>query len=167
MIDHGGDSMWGRLFFIGIRWMSEWCSAGRHECERQLAIWRLDAANFSDGEAIMQFMLMSYVQENGWNQLTNEQKKQGMAAYMAYTEALTKAGAFKMGQRLGPSAEASTVRLKDGKAQILDGPYADAKEQLGGFFIIDVANREEAMQWAAKCPAVGHGVVEVRELPAW
>jgi hypothetical protein len=115
----------------------------------------------------MQFMLMSYVQENGWGQLTKEQQKQGMAAYMAYTEALTKAGAFKMGQRLGPSAAASTVRLKDGKAQILDGPYADAKEQLGGFFIIDVANREEAMAWAEKCPAVGHGVVEVRELPVW
>ena len=115
----------------------------------------------------MQFMLMSYVQENGWGQLTKEQKQQGMAAYMAYTEALTKAGAFKMGQRLGASAAASTVRMKDGKAQILDGPYADAKEQLGGFFIIEVANREEAIQWAVKCPAVGHGVVEVREMPTW
>jgi hypothetical protein len=113
----------------------------------------------------MEFMLMSYVQESGWGQLTTEQQQQGMAAYMAYTEALTKAGAFKMGQRLGPSAAATTVRLKDGKAQILDGPYADAKEQLGGFFIIDVANREEAMAWAVKCPAVGHGVVEVRLLP--
>src|ERR1700743_3030270 len=115
----------------------------------------------------MKFMLMSYVQEHGWNQLTKEQQQQGMAAYMPYTEALTKAGAFKMGQRLGPSAEASTVRLKNGKAEILDGPYADAKEQLGGFFIIDFANRDEAMQWAAKCPAGGHGGVEVRELPAW
>jgi hypothetical protein len=113
----------------------------------------------------MKFMLMTYVQESGWGELTKEQQQQGMAAYMAYTEALTKAGVFKMGQRLGPSTSASTVRLKNGKAEILDGPYADAKEQLGGFFIIDVANREQAMRWAVKCPAVGHGVVEVREMP--
>ena len=113
----------------------------------------------------MEFMLMSYVQEGGWEKLTNSQKEQGMAAYMAFTEAMTKAGVFKMGQRLGPSAAASTVRLKDGKTQILDGPYADAKEQLGGFFIIDVEDRQAALEWATKCPAVGHGVVEVRQIP--
>jgi hypothetical protein len=116
-------------------------------------------------EATMEFMLMSYVQESGWGQLTKAQQEQGMAAYTAYTEALAKAGVLKMNRRLAPSASANTVTLKDGKAQVLDGPYADAKEQLGGFFIIDVVDREAALEWAAKCPAVGHGVVEVREMP--
>jgi hypothetical protein len=116
--------------------------------------------------AIMEFMLMSYVQESGWGQLTKEQQAEGMASYMAYTEALAKAGVLKMNRRLAPSASANTVRLKDGKAQVLDGPYVEAKEQLGGFFIIDVADRQAAVGWGAKCPTVGHGVVEVRELPA-
>jgi hypothetical protein len=116
--------------------------------------------------AIMEFMLMSYVQESGWGRLTKEQQEQGMASYMAYTEALAKAGVLKMNRRLAPSASANTVRLKDGKAQVLDGPYVEAKEQLGGFFIIEVVDRQAALAWAAKCPAVGHGVVEVREMPA-
>lgn len=113
----------------------------------------------------MEFMLMNYVQEGGWEQLTKAQQEQGMAVYMAYTESLAKAGVLKMNRRLAPSRSAHTVRLKDGKAQVLDGPYVDAKEQLGGFYIIDVADREAALAWAAKCPAVGHGVVEVREMP--
>ncbi|HUE42049.1 MAG TPA: YciI family protein [Candidatus Sulfotelmatobacter sp.] len=114
----------------------------------------------------MEFLLMNYVLESGWGQLTKAQQEQGMAVYLAYTESLAKAGVLKMNRRLAPSASAHTVRLKDGKAQVLDGPYVDAKEQLGGFYIIDVADREAALAWAAKCPAVGHGVVEVREMPA-
>jgi hypothetical protein len=114
--------------------------------------------------AIMEFMLMSYVQESGWGQLTKEQQKQGMASYMAYTETLAKAGVLKMNRRLARSASTNTVRLKDGRALVLDGPYVEAKEQLGGFFIIDVTDRQVALGWAAKCPTVGHGVVEVREM---
>ena len=91
---------------------------------------------------------------------------QGMAAYTAYTESLAKAGVLKANRRLGPSALSKTLRSKDGKQEVLDGPYADSKEQLGGFYIIDVADRAAAMGWAAKCPAVGHGTLEVRELPA-
>lgn len=108
---------------------------------------------------------MAYVKEAGWEQLSKEQQLQGMAAYTAYTESLAKAGVLKVNRRLGASTQSSTLRLKEGKQQVLDGPYSDSKEQLGGFYIIDVANRAEAMGWAAKCPAVGHGILEVRELP--
>lgn len=113
----------------------------------------------------MEFMLMVHVQESGWEGLTKDQQEQGMAAYMAYTEALAKAGVLKLNRRLSPSSTANTLRLAHGKTQVLDGPYIDAKEQLGGFFIIDVADREAALSWAARCPAVGHGVVEVRGMP--
>jgi hypothetical protein len=110
----------------------------------------------------MQFMLMNYVQEDGWTELTKAEQEQGMAAYMAFTEAMTKAGALKASGRLQPSSTATTVRLVNGKPQVLDGPYVDSKEQLGGYFIIDVGDLDAAIAWAARCP---HGVVEVR--PYW
>ena len=89
----------------------------------------------------MEYMLMIYVNESGWPKLSQAEQEQGMAAYTAYTEAMQKAGVFKSGGRLHPSASAATVRAADGKPNVLDGPYADAKEQLGGFYIIAVADR--------------------------
>ena len=113
----------------------------------------------------MQYLLMAYVQEDGWTKLTPAEQEQGLGAYMAYTEALTKAGVFKSTNRLHPTSTATTVREANGKPQVLDGPYADSKEQLGGYFIIDVPDLDAAIQWASRCPATGHGVVEVR--PLW
>jgi hypothetical protein len=113
----------------------------------------------------MQYILMTHVQEDGWTKLTKAEQEQGMAAYMAYSEALTKGGVLKGSNRLQPSSTATTVRIANGKPQVLDGPYADTKEQFGGYFIIDVADLNSAIAWAARCPAAGHGVVEVR--PLW
>jgi hypothetical protein len=113
----------------------------------------------------MEYMLMAYVQEDGWSKMTAAEQEQGMAAYTAFTEALAKAGALKASGRLQPSSVATTVRMKTGAAQVLDGPYLDSKEQLGGYFFIEVADLDAAIAWAARCPAVGHGVVEVR--PVW
>jgi hypothetical protein len=112
----------------------------------------------------MQYMLMTYVQEDGWSKLTPAQQEQGMAAYLAYTQALTRAGVLRTANRLAASAAATTVRLTDGKPQVLDGPYIDSKEQLGGYFIIEVPDLDAAIAWSARCPAAGHGVVEVRPL---
>lgn len=113
----------------------------------------------------MQYLLMLYVNEAGWPRLTKAEQEQGTAAYMAYTEALNKAGVLKGTNRLKPSSAATTVRLANGKTQVLDGPYAEAKEQLGGYYLIDVADLDAALSWAARCPTTGHGVVEVR--PIW
>src|SRR6266446_7429023 len=112
----------------------------------------------------MQYILMAYVQEEGWTRLTKAEQEQGIAAYRAYSEALTKAGVVKGSNRLQPSSAATTVRVANGKPQVLDGPYADTKEQFGGYFIIEVDDLDSALAWAARCPAVGHGVVEVRPL---
>jgi hypothetical protein len=112
----------------------------------------------------MQCMLMLYVDEAGWPTLTPAQQEQGMAAYFAYTEALTKAGIFRGTHRLHPSSGATTVRVTNGKPQVLDGPFVDSKEQLGGYYIIEVPDLDAAISWAARCPTVTHGVVEVREL---
>jgi hypothetical protein len=113
----------------------------------------------------MKYLLMAYVSEAGWTTMTKDQQEQGAAAYMAYGQALTQSGALLGSNRLKPTAAATTVRVTNGKSQVLDGPYADSKEQLGGYFLIDVPDLDAAMSWAARCPASGHGVVEVR--PIW
>ena len=113
----------------------------------------------------MQYILMLYVNEGGWSKLTKAEQEQGVAAYYAYTEALKKAGALAGANRLQPSSAATTVRVANGKSQVLDGPYAESKEQLGGYYVIDAADLDAAIAWAARCPAASHGVVEVR--PLW
>ena len=86
---------------------------------------------------------------------------------MAYTEALTKAGVFVGSARLQSSSSATTVRLANGKSQVLDGPYADSKEQLAGYYILDCKDLDEAIAWAAKIPTAcggGEGCIEIRPL---
>jgi hypothetical protein len=113
----------------------------------------------------MQYLLMLYLRESDWPAMTKTQQEQGVAAYGAYMEALTKANAFKGTNRLRPTSNATTVRVTDGKPQVLDGPYADSKEQLGGYILIDVPDLDAAISWASRCPAASHGIVEVR--PVW
>src|ERR1700682_5641975 len=113
----------------------------------------------------MQYLLMLYAEEPGCNKLTKAEQEQGMAAYRAYTEALTKAGVLRGSNRLQPSSAATTVRLANGKPQVLDGPYVESKEQIGGYYLIDVADLDAGVFWAARCPGASHGVVEVR--PTW
>ncbi len=113
----------------------------------------------------MQYLMMIYGNEAGMQAASKDQVTQMSAAYTAYTEAMTKAGVVRGGERLRPTAEATTVRVSGGKTQVLDGPYADTKEQLGGFFLIDVPDLDAALSWAAKCPGASAGTVEVR--PIW
>jgi hypothetical protein len=113
----------------------------------------------------MQYLLMLYVDEGGWTKLTKAEQEQGAAAYTAYTQALKKAGVLAGANRLQPTRVATTVREVNGKTQVLDGPFAESKEQLGGYYLIDVPDLDAALSWAARCPATNHGVVEVR--PIW
>ncbi len=113
----------------------------------------------------MEYLMMLYVDEAQWPKMSQSEREQGYAAYMAYGEALKAAGAMKGSNRLQPTATATTVRNTNGKTQVLDGPYVDSKEQLGGYFLIDVPDLDSALSWAARCPGASHGVVEVR--PIW
>jgi hypothetical protein len=113
----------------------------------------------------MQYLLLLYSNESGWSKMTPAEQEQGMAAYAAFTEALKKAGALAGSNRLQPISAATTVRVANGKTQVLNGPYADSKEQLGGYFLIDVPDLDAAISWAARCPGASHGVIEVR--PVW
>lgn len=109
----------------------------------------------------MKYMLLIYRDESRFKQPGNDQS----APYIAYTQALMGAGVLAGGDRLQPVETASTVRQKNGETTVLDGPYADSKEQLGGFYIIDVPDLDAALQWAARCPGATQGSVEVR--PLW
>jgi hypothetical protein len=84
------------------------------------------------------------------------------AAWQAYAQALRAAGQPMNGEALQPPESATTVRVRGGSRTIHDGPYADTKEQLGGFMVIDVPTLDEALEWAARCPAAAYGAVEVR-----
>jgi hypothetical protein len=113
----------------------------------------------------MQYMLLIYAQESGFQALTQSQAQEAMAAYGAYTESLKKAGLLVSSNRLKPVANATTVRLNSGKTEVLNGPYAETKEQLGGYFLIEAPDLDAAISWAARCPGASHGTVEVR--PVW
>lgn len=84
------------------------------------------------------------------------------SAYQSYSRALAEAGIARGGAGLMPPSDATTVRLRNGKRQIEDGPFADTKERLGGFFVIEVEDLDKALEWAARCPAANTGSVEVR-----
>lgn len=113
----------------------------------------------------MQYMLLLYSDENGWNSLSPAEQQAGVAQYTAYGEALRKAGAYVSSDRLRDTTDATTVTVANGKTQVMDGPFADTKEQLGGYYIIEAKNLDEAISWAARCPGASHGHVEVR--PVW
>ena len=113
----------------------------------------------------MQYLLMIYADESAWTRMNEAERTEGIAAYRAYTEALTQAGVFKGSNRLRPTSDATTVRAGNGKPQVLDGPYADSREQLGGYYLIDVPDLDSAISWASRCPAANYGAVEVR--PIW
>lgn len=112
----------------------------------------------------MRYMLMDYVYEGGWPQLTRSEQEHWLGAYKAYMQAMANAGVLKSSGGLHPTSSATTVRVRNDKTQVLDGPYADTKEQLGGFHIIDVPDLDAALSWAARSPTALHGVVEVRPL---
>jgi hypothetical protein len=113
----------------------------------------------------MEYIFQLYADESRWAKLSAEESERTHGAYMAYANALREAGIFVGGDRLEPTSTATTVRVTaDGKTIVLDGPYADTKEQLGGFFIVDVPDLDAAIAWAARCPAASHGTVEVRPI---
>jgi len=113
----------------------------------------------------MQYMLLIYANEAHMPAAKPGEENQVSPAYLAYTQALHEAKVWRAGDRLQPTAMATTVRMVNGKSEVLNGPYAETKEQLGGYYLIDVPDLDAALSWAARCPGATHGRVEVR--PLW
>lgn len=113
----------------------------------------------------MKYMLLIYGNEAAMQAASKTDIEQTLAAYGAYTEALQKAGVMVDGNRLQGSTAATTVRVNGSKTNVLDGPYAETKEQLAGYYMIDVPDLDAALSWAARCPGASRGTIEVR--PIW
>ena len=113
----------------------------------------------------MQYLLLLHADEAEWDQMAPEDQQAAVAAYAAFTQALKDSGRWVASARLQLAETAQTVRTKGGRTVVMDGPFAETKEQLGGFYLIEAESPEVAAEWAARCPGAGHGVVEVR--PLW
>ena len=111
----------------------------------------------------MKYLLLLYGDETRWENMSPEDSAEDMQRWSAFGEDLTASGAFVAGEGLAPTAAATTVRIKDGEVVHTDGPFAETREQLGGFYLLECPDLDAALGWAAKVPDLGEsGSVEVR-----
>ena len=111
----------------------------------------------------MQYAILIYENDADFSARTDKERQASYwAGWKAYSQALAESGAMRGGAPLQGAHTGTTVRVNGRGRQVQDGPYADTKEQLGGFYLVDVPDLNAALDWAARCPAAGSGVVEVR-----
>jgi hypothetical protein len=110
----------------------------------------------------MQYLLLIYGDQSAASSMSEEEMGQVMQAYGTYTQELEQSGAMVGGNALQPVETATTVRVRNDETLTTDGPFAETKEQLGGYYLVDVGSLDEALEWAAKIPGARHGSIEVR-----
>jgi hypothetical protein len=115
-----------------------------------------------EGERTMQYALLIYGDQSQAENASPEETKQVMDEWWKYEAWLGEKGIKRAGEALQPTTQATTVRVKDGETVTTDGPFAETKEQLGGFYLLECADLDEALEAAAKCPGSWFGTVEVR-----
>ena len=111
---------------------------------------------------LVQYMILIYSDPAEMQQQSESEQRQMVGEYMAYSESLRQSGVYQSGQGLEPASTATTVRVRDGKQLISDGPFAATREVLGGFYLIECESLDDALTHAAACPGARHGSVEVR-----
>ena len=112
----------------------------------------------------MKYLLMIYTDERQDAQRTPEQQEANMGEYFAFTNEIREAGVMLGGEALHPTTTATTVRVRNGQTASTDGPFAETKEQLGGYYLLDCDNLDDAIKWAAKIPGAREGSIEIRPL---
>jgi hypothetical protein len=112
----------------------------------------------------MRYALLIYGDEMGGENMTPEEQKEFMDAYTAYTNEVQAKGLMESGDALQLTSTATTVRVRDGATLTTDGPFAETKEQLGGYYILDCKDLDQAIEYAAKIPTAAHGSIEVRPI---
>jgi hypothetical protein len=125
---------------------------------------RTEAPANAPKEIMMQFALLIYESPEAFAKRKNDDNDPYLGAWRAYHKALVESGTYLTGDPLQVPETGTTVRLKEGKRRVQDGPFADTKEQLGGFIIMELLSIDAALDWAARCPAAADGAVEVRPL---
>lgn len=112
----------------------------------------------------MRYMLLIYADENRETSATKEEQDAWMEEYFQYTRDMDEAGVRVVADALLPTSSATTVRVRDGERVTTHGPFAETREQLGGFYMVDVENLDEAIEWASRCPGARVGSIEVRPI---
>lgn len=115
----------------------------------------------------MQYMALIYDSESVRNTMSPEQHQELIADFNTFTKAAKEAGVFVAGDALEPIGSATTIRLRDGKTLTTDGPFAETKEQLGGYYLLECKDLDEALHWAAQIPTARYGSIEVRPVMVW
>ena len=110
----------------------------------------------------MKYLCLIYGDESAWANRTQEQAASMFAEYMAYTDDIRKSGHMIAAEALQPTSSATTIRVRDGKVSTTDGPYAETKVQLGGFYLVEAKDLNDAIQVASRIPGAKHGAIEVR-----
>ncbi|HYI75444.1 MAG TPA: YciI family protein [Gaiellaceae bacterium] len=110
----------------------------------------------------MQYLALIYADGDAWAGFSDEEREQAYGQYRAFADDARAAGVLVGGDELAPTASATTVRIRGDETLVTDGPYADVKEALGGYFLLECASLDEAVDWAARIPGAAHGSVEVR-----
>ena len=114
----------------------------------------------------MRYLALIYTEERT-EPPSDGEGRQMMAEYGEYTQMIKDRGAMLGGEALEPSTATTTVRVRDGKVSTTDGPFAETKEQLGGFYLLQCANLDEAIELATKIPGASHGSIEIRPIVEW
>jgi hypothetical protein len=112
----------------------------------------------------MQYLLLIYTNDSAVTKMSEAERGQEFAEYIAFSKSIRASGHMKAGDALDPVKTAKSVRVRDGKTTITDGPFAETKEQLGGYYLIEAKNIEEACMIGAKIPGAKHGTIEVRPI---
>lgn len=112
----------------------------------------------------MRYLLLIYTQEQDEVEATPAEQEAVMEAYFAYSREVREAGVMLSGEALQPTSTATTVRVREGKTLAADGPFAETKEQLGGYYMLECPNLDDAIEWAARIPGASRGSVEIRPL---
>jgi hypothetical protein len=118
----------------------------------------------TEKENIMKYLLMLYADYVAGSKIPQKDIEIMMDRFDAWSDAMTKAGVNNTFSVLHPTSAATTVRVREGKKLTTHGPFAETQEQLGGFYIIDARNLDEALEWAGKCPGAEYGSIEVRPI---
>jgi len=116
-------------------------------------------------DVAMRYALLINTDEHALSALATDEASGMTAEYMAWSTQATEAGVLLGGERLQPTSTATTVRVRDGETLVTDGPYAETKEQFGGYFLVECPDLDAAIDWASKIPGASHGAIEVR--PIW
>jgi hypothetical protein len=115
----------------------------------------------------MQYMCLIYDDEKVWEGLSEEERGKAFGEYGAFTESIKASGNYVAGDALQPISTATTVRIREGETLVTDGPFAETKEQLGGYYLVEAKDVDEALKIAERIPSARYGSIEVRPVVVW